>query len=272
MLKIGDFSRLSQISIRMLRHYDELGLLIPESTDPFTGYRYYGEAQLSDARKISMLKAMGFPLAEIVGILAIFEDSEQLRPYLLRQRETLAKEEEILRRKQRLLENALGRIGKDEWNMKYEVKQNTLPRRFAACVRQVIPTYAHEGRLWHIMMQETAPLNLPPAPSRNCMAIMHDEAYVENNPDVEIQMITDRLYPPTEHVVFRELPELDYVSVTFEGDYSKISEVSETIADWMREEGCIFAGAMFNIYHVGPHDTQNPDEWVTEVCAPVRRK
>ena len=38
MLKIGDFSRLSQISIRMLRHYDELGLLIPESTDPFTGY------------------------------------------------------------------------------------------------------------------------------------------------------------------------------------------------------------------------------------------
>ncbi len=67
MLKIGDFSRLSQISIRMLRHYDELGLLIPESTDPFTGYRYYGEAQLSDARKISMLKAMGFPLAEIVG-------------------------------------------------------------------------------------------------------------------------------------------------------------------------------------------------------------
>lgn len=131
MLKIGDFSRLSQISIRMLRHYDELGLLIPESTDPFTGYRYYGEAQLSDARKISMLKAMGFPLAEIVGILAIFEDSEQLRPYLLRQRETLAKEEEILRRKQRLLENALGRIGKDEWNMKYEVKQNTLPRRFS---------------------------------------------------------------------------------------------------------------------------------------------
>ena len=142
MLKIGDFSRLSQISIRMLRHYDELGLLIPESTDPFTGYRYYGEAQLSDARKISMLKAMGFPLAEIVGILAIFEDSEQLRPYLLRQRETLAKEKEILRRKQRLLENALGRIGKDEWNMKYEVKQNTLPRRFAACVRQVIPTSA----------------------------------------------------------------------------------------------------------------------------------
>lgn len=41
MLKIGDFSKLSRISIRMLRHYNEIGLLIPESIDDFTGYRYY---------------------------------------------------------------------------------------------------------------------------------------------------------------------------------------------------------------------------------------
>ena len=39
MLKIGDFSKLSRISIRMLRHYDELGLLTPETIGPFTGYR-----------------------------------------------------------------------------------------------------------------------------------------------------------------------------------------------------------------------------------------
>ncbi|NBH81077.1 MerR family DNA-binding transcriptional regulator [Clostridiaceae bacterium] len=41
MLKIGEFSVLSQISIHMLRHYDEIGLLIPEHVDDFTGYRYY---------------------------------------------------------------------------------------------------------------------------------------------------------------------------------------------------------------------------------------
>lgn len=271
MLKIGDFSKLSQISIRMLRHYDELGLLTPESTDPFTGYRYYGEAQLSDARKISTLKAMGFPLAEIAGMLAFFEDGRQLRPHLIRQREALAREAEVLRRKRRLLENALERIGKEEWNMEYNVTQKTLPRRCAACVRQVIPAYAHEGRLWHIMMKETAPLGLPAVPSNRCMAIMHDESYVESNPDVEIQMIVDKVYPPTEHVSFRELPELEYASVTFEGDYGKISEVSEALASWMRREGYVFSGPMFNIYHVGPHDTQNPDEWVTEVCAPISR-
>lgn len=45
MLKIGEFSVLSQISIYMLRHYDEIGLLIPGQVDEFTGYRYYSERQ-----------------------------------------------------------------------------------------------------------------------------------------------------------------------------------------------------------------------------------
>ncbi|MDF2888384.1 MAG: MerR family transcriptional regulator, partial [Lacrimispora sp.] len=53
MLKIGDFSKLSRISIRMLRHYDEIGLMTPRSTDHFTGYRYYSEDQLLKAVRIN---------------------------------------------------------------------------------------------------------------------------------------------------------------------------------------------------------------------------
>ena len=49
MLKIGDFSRLARISVRMLRHYDEIGLLAPSETDCFTGYRYYDESQLASS-------------------------------------------------------------------------------------------------------------------------------------------------------------------------------------------------------------------------------
>lgn len=46
MLKIGDFSGLSRVSIRMLRYYDEVGLLKPDKINDFTGYRYYNEEQL----------------------------------------------------------------------------------------------------------------------------------------------------------------------------------------------------------------------------------
>ena len=69
MLKIGDFSKLSRVSVRMLRHYDDIGLLKPAETDAFTGYRYYREDQLLFIGRITALKDMGFALADIIRIL-----------------------------------------------------------------------------------------------------------------------------------------------------------------------------------------------------------
>ena len=69
MLKIGTFSKLSRLSIRMLRRYDELGLLQPVHTDPFTGYRYYREEQLTTAGRIAALRDMGFGLSAIGTLL-----------------------------------------------------------------------------------------------------------------------------------------------------------------------------------------------------------
>lgn len=61
MLKIGEFSKLSHVSVRMLRHYDEIGLLHPQRVDPITGYRLYGEEQLFTASKINVYRGMGLP-------------------------------------------------------------------------------------------------------------------------------------------------------------------------------------------------------------------
>ena len=69
MLKIGDFSKLSRVSIRMLRHYDEIGLLRPARIDRFTGYRYYTTGQLPRMNQIQSLRQMGFSLTEIIALL-----------------------------------------------------------------------------------------------------------------------------------------------------------------------------------------------------------
>ena len=71
MLKIGEFSKLSRVSIRMLRHYDDIGLLKPAEIDSFTGYRYYSPDQLPVVGRITALKDMGFQLADIVKILEV---------------------------------------------------------------------------------------------------------------------------------------------------------------------------------------------------------
>ena len=82
MLTIGDFSRLSRITPRMLRHYDALGLLRPEEVGD-NGYRYYRQEQLSDLMRIQWLKGYGFSLGEIGALLALDDAQLLLR---LRQR------------------------------------------------------------------------------------------------------------------------------------------------------------------------------------------
>jgi DNA-binding transcriptional MerR regulator len=66
---IGEFSRRSRLSVKALRLYDELGVLLPARVDSASGYRYYDAAQLGDARLIAMLRQLEFPLAMIKQLL-----------------------------------------------------------------------------------------------------------------------------------------------------------------------------------------------------------
>ena len=92
MLKIGDFSKLARVSIRMLRHYDEIGLLHPVHIDAINGYRYYEASQLITAGRITALREMGFGLAEISAFLAASDQPDQQQVLLLRRRQELEEE------------------------------------------------------------------------------------------------------------------------------------------------------------------------------------
>jgi DNA-binding transcriptional MerR regulator len=82
MLKIGEFSRLSQVTVKTLHHYDDLGLLRPAHIDQFTGYRCYTVEQLSKFHRIMALKELGLSLEQI-GLLFEGEVSnEQIRGML----------------------------------------------------------------------------------------------------------------------------------------------------------------------------------------------
>jgi DNA-binding transcriptional MerR regulator len=70
-LSIGEFGRRSRLSAKALRLYDELGLVVPASVDPDTGYRSYAVEQVEQARHVALLRQLGVPLAEIKAILAL---------------------------------------------------------------------------------------------------------------------------------------------------------------------------------------------------------
>lgn len=272
MLKIGDFSKLSRISIRMLRHYDEIGLLVPESIDKFTGYRYYSEAQLLQANRINALKDMGFSLAVIAEILKTYNDPKTLKEYLLLKQAELMELAEKTATQLRILETTINRIGKDDNVMDYSIVLKEMPQRYVASFRKTIPSYDKEGVLWEQMMKELASLNVQYENPCICISIYHDKEYKEHDVDVELQVSVQGRYENTEKVVFKTVPSEFVASATFKGSYDRITAVNQAVASWIRDNDYEFNGAMFNIYHVSPAQVKKPDELVTEVCFPVKKK
>ena len=206
MLKIGDFSKLSRVSIRMLHHYDEIGLLRPVKIDPESGYRYYSENQLPVAGRITALKDMGFGLSAIGEMLDSYSEKDVLKRRLLLKQAELLEQSRQTAYRLRLLDTALERLRKDE-TMQYDVTLKTFPERYAATVRMTIPTYEMEGMLWSVLVSETAPLHLIPDDPCYCSVTFHDQEFKESDVDVEAQKTVKGHYPDTEHVRFKTLPQ-----------------------------------------------------------------
>lgn len=128
MFKIGDFSQLGQVSVRMLRHYDELGLLKPAHVDPFSEYRYYQIEQLPRLHRILALKDLGLPLEQIGSLL----DDDVPLPYLrrlLQQRQ--AELDQQIQAEQARLARVAARL--------QEIEQDGRPSPYDVIVKRVEP-------------------------------------------------------------------------------------------------------------------------------------
>ena len=77
---IGEFAKENNVTVRALHHYEKLGLIIPNTVDSFTGYRYYDDSQAAHLQMIGFLKELGFSLSEIKAIF----DKKLGRTYLLK--------------------------------------------------------------------------------------------------------------------------------------------------------------------------------------------
>lgn len=95
MLTIGDFARHGRVSVRMLRHYDAIGLLRPARVDPASGYRLYAAAQLTTLNRVIALKDLGFTLQQVGTILTEQVSAGELRGMLRLRRAELEPETDL---------------------------------------------------------------------------------------------------------------------------------------------------------------------------------
>ena len=104
------------------------------------------------------------------------------------------------------------------------------------------------------------------------LAVFHDQGYKESDVDVEIQIAVQGKYENTKTVIFKTVEPIEIASSVYKGSYDQIGAVNESIAAWVSDNGYEYNGPMFCIYHVSPGHDPNPENWVTEVCYPIKKK
>lgn len=268
MLKIGDFSKLSQISIRMLRYYDELDILKPSNLDENTGYRFYSAEQLETASTLQKLKSLGFSNKEVKKIL---EDRsvENVKSHFDERARLLLEELKSLQKASIEMQEL---VQDDFDKLEYHALLKKIPKRKVIRFRKKVPSYMDEYLLWDELYTYMKKENISPLKDGYQMAIYHDTEYKEENVDIEVQVSVTELKKGKGPISFDETEEWEVVSVLFHGSYEKMPLVTKSAMLWIERNGYNLVQPTFNIFHVSPAQDKNPNHWITEACFKIEKR
>ncbi len=192
MFRIGDFSRIARVSARLLRFYDEIGLLAPAHADPQTGYRHYTVAQLAQLNRITVLKELGFSLEQIGGMLKSPPAADELRRMLLLRRNdierTLTQESQRLRH----IETRIAQIESEGHLSVDDVVERAEPARRLLSLRRQVASFAEARGLISTLSEQSRKL-LPKAHGCQLMALAHAPQFESDEIDVEFGYAVEHL-------------------------------------------------------------------------------
>jgi DNA-binding transcriptional MerR regulator len=279
MFKIGDFSKFSQVSIKMLRHYDRLGLLRPARIDPATSYRYYSADQLPRLNRILVLRDLGFTLEQIAALLDDVP-AEQIRGMLkLKQAEL----EQQMRHEQQRLERIAARLRQieQEQPVSADVLVRCIKPQLMATLRQTVAGGDDLQFLFEEVEIYVAHHN--GRAERPPLAIYHDREYRERDLDVEVAIPLKARIPSAGHIQVRELPGCASMAcLVHTGSYDTISTASSALLAWSEANGYQIAGPSREVYLRFSADglgivlptaylAYDSADWVTELQLPVAK-
>ena len=147
MFRIGAFSKLTRVSVRMLRYYDNAGLLTPAVIDKFTGYRMYTTDQIPVLQKICLLRDMGFNVTEIGAVMECWESSG-VTEYLEDKKRQLLDSIRLEQKRIRKIEIAMRDFKESTIETHYNVTIKSVPGCKILSLRKTVADYYCEGRLW----------------------------------------------------------------------------------------------------------------------------
>ena len=268
MFGIGDFARHGRVSVRMLRHYDAVGLLRPARVDPVTGYRSYGAAQLARLNRVVALKELGFTLQQVQSILDDTVTAEELHGMLRLRRAQL----------QTQISDDTARLANVEARLRVIEQEGTMPTQDIT-IKAIPPMRVAEltataggfapefvgpviGPLYDELVRRLEAAGVTP--------VGPAVAYYQDGADGEV-LVHAAMPVPSDtaggglDVV--DLPEIaKAATIVHHGPMDGVMGSIQTLARWIDANGYRSTGYNRELYL---HTGDDPATWVTELQEPV---
>ena len=262
-LSIGDFSRITHLSVKTLRHYHEAGLLEPAEVDPHTGYRYYSTAQVPAAQVIRRFRELGMPVREVGQVLAATDPEARtavIAGHLERLERELDQTRAAVSSLRRLLEPAAAPI---------TVEHRAMPAVTTAAIRATV-TLAEVLAWYDGAMAELDRTLRGVVPTGPCGGLYDNELFTEERGDAVVYVpVAD---PPTSGRVRPLVIAATDLAITVHlGPHDDIDVTYGALGTYVAEHSLAIAGPVHENYLVGPRDTADPAAWRTEIGWPVFR-
>jgi DNA-binding transcriptional MerR regulator len=279
MFKIGDFSRLGQVSVRMLRHYDDLDLLKPAHIDPFTDYRYYTIEQLPRLNRILALKDLGLPLEKIATLLQQDLPLTELQQLLRSRQHDLHQQIQADQARLNRLSARLRQLEQAGQPSVYDVVVKAIPTARIASARDIVPSIADMPKYRGILIERLYGWLKQQAivPMGYEMVFYHVAEYTETAIDMEFAIaIPERAKltgdPGEDLITVRELPtDTQVASVFHSGMIQDIPQAITALFTWIGANGYTSNGAIREIHLFGPETVSVEEQPVViELQIPIQ--
>jgi len=262
MIKIGEFSKLSHLTIKALRFYEKEGILMPASIDEWTGYRFYDTNQLYDAQKIKAYRQIGFSIDEIKSMMS----------------SDITKD--LLEKKQRELENQVSNIQTsllilnfimEKRQMKYQVVEKIIPEVIVYYSETVLKQYSDIMSWIPSLGEECLKLN----PGMKCVEPSYefceflDCEYKNTNIRVRHNEAVTSFGNENDVIKFKTLPSCKVLSIYHKGPYNTITEAYTFIVKYAEENGYKISGVPRERYIDGIWNKESEEDWLTEIELPI---
>ena len=267
-LKIGEFSKMMQVTVKTLRHYEQKGLLVPDEVDEWTGYRYYSITQMQRLNTIRGLQRQGFSLEEIKDL---FEDESQMPSVaqLTKKIEETERQLQILMERRHQLLKWMDSHKQIRTMEKFSIQ--SLPEIIVASHREIIPDYSALGQLCvNKIGPEMQRLGCKCPPPGYCFTIEHHQEYRATDLDIEYCEQVEEMGTDNTIIQFKRLPAVPKaLCMQHVGPYERFHESFTEAFAYMEEQGYKLAGPLRTSYIDGVWNKANPEEWLSIIQIPI---